>query len=578
MTTRKQVRKFRKRSIPGYWLVGLMSVGFITQCILVFFATELPYTVVYNMSIVNLISYLGLLGAGLLYMYRRHIFLKLAKMEILTTKIGFTSTKRRHWLFSGIWPTSRQQGGEMENLRKDYNSTIPQHIDEKLRQLKIAVETMRLGVTITDMGGRILYTNPAEATMHGYDVDELIGQDLGIFAPKDLRKPMTPEQIARMRRLRETINIRKDGSIFPVRLMSDVIKDNGGHPIAVVTTCEDITKRKRRQKALKKRTRELTLLNRMGDLLQACDNEEETYDVVGRVCKKLFPSDSGCLCIMNHERTQFNIGAFWGIPPHPSLTPQKETVPDYTALPGMLCPYQNVCIEKDCLCAPINASGEMLGILSLCFRPDHETEHGNDSYYQSTRAKQSVLTRVAEHYALALINLRLREALRMECIRDPLTGLYNRRYMEESLEREARRARRRNTSIGIIMLDIDHFKEFNDRYGHEAGDMVLKELGFFLQQRTRGEDIACRYGGEEFLLILPETPLEIVVQRAKEIHDGVKALKVFYQGQPLQITISAGVAVLPYHSADVREVVTAADAAMYQAKKNGRNQVMLALS
>jgi diguanylate cyclase (GGDEF)-like protein len=276
---------------------------------------------------------------------------------------------------------------------------------------------------------------------------------------------------------------------------------------------------------------------------------------------------------------------FWGRSPHNSRKFEGNGVcaadVDKTHVikdldPGSLCPRLNFCPDTDCLCVPISTSGEMiLGILSLCcdHRPSVDPDSdGNDRI----ETKRIVLTRVAEHYALALVNLRLRESLRMECIRDPLTGLYNRRYMEESLEREALRARRHNTSIGIIMLDIDHFKHFNDIFGHEAGDIVLKELGSFLRAHTRGEDIACRYGGDEFLVILPETSQEIVIQRAQELHIGVKKLKIVYRGRLLHITISAGVAVLPDQSSNVKDVVKAADSAMYQAKERGRDQVVVA--
>ena len=119
--------------------------------------------------------------------------------------------------------------------------------------------------------------------------------------------------------------------------------------------------------------------------------------------------------------------------------------------------------------------------------------------------------------ALSLSNLNLRETLQHQSIRDPLTGLFNRRYMDETLERERQRAARSDTSLGVIMLDIDHFKKFNDMFGHEAGDTVLEELGVLLKNHVRGSDIACRYGGEEFVLILPESPLEIVIERAELI-------------------------------------------------------------
>jgi diguanylate cyclase (GGDEF)-like protein len=315
----------------------------------------------------------------------------------------------------------------------------------------------------------------------------------------------------------------------------------------------------------------------MSDLLHACYDEQETYQVVEKVCQKLFPQDSGCLCIMDPVEPHLKVVEFWGTPAeHAAVPPETDiTDPVSTERSAALCPYQSVCSEQDCLCVPISASGEILGLLSLCFR-EEQGEESEDPYNDSPKAKQAILSRVAEHYALSLINLRLRETLRMESIRDPLTGLFNRRYMEESLEREARRAKRHDTSIGIIMLDIDHFKSFNDVYGHDAGDMVLQELGLFLQRNTRGEDIACRYGGEEFLLIMPEAPLDNVIQRAKDLHAGIRNLKIIYHGQPLRITVSIGVAVLPHHSSNVRELVKVADLAMYQAKRSGRDHVMVA--
>jgi diguanylate cyclase (GGDEF)-like protein len=143
--------------------------------------------------------------------------------------------------------------------------------------------------------------------------------------------------------------------------------------------------------------------------------------------------------------------------------------------------------------------------------------YSTDERKQIKESKRMVVTRVVRHYALFIINLRLRQTLKREAIRDPLTGLYNRRHMEASLEREAYRAERLHTPVGLVMLDVDHFKLFNDTYGHEAGDIVLRELGNLLRSSIRGEDIACRYGGEEFLLILPDASLDSVMERAEEI-------------------------------------------------------------
>ena len=183
---------------------------------------------------------------------------------------------------------------------------------------------------------------------------------------------------------------------------------------------------------------------------------------------------------------------------------------------------------------------------------------------------------VAEHIALALANLKLRETLRSQSIRDPLTGLFNRRYMEESLEREMRRASRGRHPVGIIMLDLDHFKKFNDSYGHDAGDALLRIVGNTLQRSIRAEDIACRYGGEEFTLILPEASLIDAAQRAESIRESIRNLNIQHRRQQLGgVTVSAGVAIFPDHGPTGDAVLRAADAALYQAKARGRDRVAI---
>jgi diguanylate cyclase (GGDEF)-like protein len=173
--------------------------------------------------------------------------------------------------------------------------------------------------------------------------------------------------------------------------------------------------------------------------------------------------------------------------------------------------------------------------------------------------------------------MRLRETLRSQAIRDPLTGLYNRRYMEESLEREIHRATRRHSALGVVMLDLDRFKSFNDAFGHAAGDTLLREVGAFLRGRLRAEDIACRYGGEEFTLILPDADLEHTRSRADELRREARNLTVVHHGQTLAaITLSMGIAAYPEHGASADELLDAADAALYEAKSGGRNRVSVA--
>lgn len=170
----------------------------------------------------------------------------------------------------------------------------------------------------------------------------------------------------------------------------------------------------------------------------------------------------------------------------------------------------------------------------------------------------------------------LQQSLNEQAIRDPLTGLYNRRYMQETLDRELIRAERKRVPVSVILADIDHFKRLNDTYGHQAGDTVLRFVARFLQDHIRSGDVACRFGGEEFLLILPEASAEISLARAESVREGISECEIEYQGRRVgAIQLSAGVAVFPLHGASSDELIQKADTALYEAKVQGRNRVVL---
>lgn len=238
---------------------------------------------------------------------------------------------------------------------------------------------------------------------------------------------------------------------------------------------------------------------------------------------------------------------------------------------NMRCPHAGEGANQH-ICAPLMGHGEVLGVFYSSFEPP-------DTLIDKNRieAKHRLVTDAAERIGLSLANLNLLNTIKNMSILDALTGLYNRRYMEESLEREIYRARRKDAPLGVVMLDIDHFKQFNDHYGHEAGDDILREIGALLQRNIRGSDIACRYGGEEFILILPEATLEMTRLRAEQLREAIKHIHVQHGSQSLgTVTLSFGVAAFPDRGSTVDDIVKMADTALYKAKAEGRNRVCVA--
>lgn len=168
---------------------------------------------------------------------------------------------------------------------------------------------------------------------------------------------------------------------------------------------------------------------------------------------------------------------------------------------------------------------------------------------------------------------KLQNELRQQALRDPLTGLYNRRFLADALEREMARVSREKRPMSVIVMDIDHFKRINDNHGHQAGDLFLKAIADLIADHSRASDIACRYGGEEFLLVLPGTPLETALRRAEQLRVQCANVRIPHGGKDLMVTMSLGVAAYPKHGSDAEGIVIKADKALYRSKQNGRNQV-----
>lgn len=195
---------------------------------------------------------------------------------------------------------------------------------------------------------------------------------------------------------------------------------------------------------------------------------------------------------------------------------------------------------------------------------------------QLDTAREAVSLEVSKRLQQEQILIEANRQLQAQVVRDPLTGLYNRRYLEESLDREESRARRSGRPLGIMMIDIDHFKRYNDSYGHAAGDEVLRYVGHHMECLARSEDILCRYGGEEFVLVMANASPETLQERAEELVAGVGRLTPVHDGRTLgAVTLSIGIAIFPDDASSASEALAVADAALYQAKSSGRNQVVV---
>jgi diguanylate cyclase (GGDEF)-like protein len=342
---------------------------------------------------------------------------------------------------------------------------------------------------------------------------------------------------------------------------------------------------------LEERTREITLLNEMGEKLNECHTAEEAYAVVEQAAARIFGGEPGGLWIQTKDEALFEAVALWGDAPptqramseHECWALQRGKVHRLgDAELGLMCQHVGHNVMTATICVPLVAQGKKFGLFylgldaPLADEPDTLQEPVQHWSKDAIRSKQRLAVTVAEHVALSLANLRLQATLRLQAIRDPLTDLYNRRFMEEALRREIHRSTRTGNHLSVVMLDLDYFKRFNDTFGHPAGDTLLKAVARVIQLQVRGEDTACRYGGEEFALILPNSGLDDARRCAERIRDEVRRLHVEHRGQSLgQVTLSVGVATFPTHGASGAAILQSADAALYEAKRAGRDRVFV---
>jgi len=323
----------------------------------------------------------------------------------------------------------------------------------------------------------------------------------------------------------------------------------------------------------------MTRLGQFGEMLQSCRSLDEVRNGLGGALAEMLPDLGGRLALINPSQNLAAIGAHWGrhgliaesvfAPEDCWALRRGQPYPLAGARGGFVCKHVHWpnpdMPEADYLCVPLTAHGEMIGVLTF------------DGERSPTLEQRRIALTAGEQVALALANLRLQETLRTQSVRDPLTGLFNRRYLEVSLERELLRASRRSLPLAVLMLDIDYFKRFNDTYGHEAGDTLLAQFAEVLKRSVRAEDIACRYGGEEFTVVLLDADPDGTAQRAEYIRAAVAEMSVLHRQQQLErVTVSIGAAIFPRDAASREDLLRRADTALYAAKKAGRDRVVFA--
>jgi len=343
---------------------------------------------------------------------------------------------------------------------------------------------------------------------------------------------------------------------------------------------------------LRRRNEERKQIADLSAALQLSDSRRESYSVIGAYARRIMPEVSGAFYVYTASRDQLALVAQWSAPErkehdawgftdhlYPSdcwglrqggehIGCADQTGSSHPDSAPLNCNHVETGIGPYA-CIPIVGRGQILGMLHLrgeAFRAA-----------KATQQLRQTIERLVDQLSLSLANIDLRERLENMALRDGLTGLYNRRFLDEMLEHELAKLRRSGRTAALMLVDVDHFKRFNDTYGHQAGDEALRKVGAALLSAVRASDVVCRYGGEEFLVFLPECGIEEATGKAEALRAAIQTIKLRVGGEQIPpISASFGVAMFPEVGDNRTELIQLADRALYRAKDAGRNRVMLA--
>jgi diguanylate cyclase (GGDEF)-like protein/PAS domain S-box-containing protein len=497
-------------------------------------------------------------------------------------------------------------------------------------ELEQVLDQISEAVIVKDLNAVVTYWNREAASLYGYSAREAIGRPLKNLHAADLSPTDYARLLERIRSGQPSASTaerrKKGGEIVRVAIKTTPLLDEQGELIGEITIARDVTALHQQQEALsaaqatlqsrlaalrdanRKLSREIAAhrktdaamrrnnqalaatvkqlesfhrdgeaLSHMAELLQSCSQREEAYEIVRETGVLLFPESAGSLFIYRESRDVVEHVTSWGNAPaqHKTLAPDECWAlrlgnPHFVPRNGAIrCRHAHQ--EADSyVCIPVHGQGQVLGLFHIAADVNARTRRPARDVEQRLRA-------LSDRVGPAIANLKLRDALREMALRDGLTGLYNRRYLEDVLAREIHRAERNGKTVSVIMIDIDYFRLFNDKYGHDAGDFVLSALARSIMNSIRPSDIACRYGGEELTVVLPEASLECARDRAEQLRLAIRDTNLTRLGQSLPPpTASFGVAAYPANGSKPADLLRMADHALYCAKHEGRDRVCVA--
>ena len=464
-------------------------------------------------------------------------------------------------------------------------------LSEAQARFRSAFDHAAIGISLVDLQGRLIEPNPALCRLLGYSREELMARTYkDITYPPDLEADVAlATELAEGRRESYTIDkryITKSGQLTWIQLTGSRVLDADGRLLYFIAQIQDINERKRAEEQLTVANTELSSaladlrayemqmrrIHELSQLLMVCADRTEAYEVMQRVFGALLDGHPGYFAVLSPQDRVLVPAFQWG-----------DGEPVTAPIPVGDCwamrrgePHVVVDVAHDLACHHVrrDEGGNACIPLTVNGRTTALVHVSGLAGEADARRVGALVGTLGEVVKTSLSNLDLREHLTEQAIRDRLTGLYNRRHLDDQLPVEFERARRKGQPVCLAMLDIDHFKQFNDDFGHEAGDTMLRAIGRYLRESLRKVDLVFRYGGEEFTAILSEADAQGARVRLEAVREGAKALVVWHGGERLPTpSLSVGVAFSDADHADPESLLRAADRALYRAKDLGRDRV-----